>query len=131
MFALIFAYIFRFLSISMQSAESGLAKITSEIDWAATMLGLGMIKRLGKVHMPIISGSAIAALLLVFVESVKELPATLIIRPFNFETLATYTYTLASDERLAESANSGLMIVLAGIIPIIFLSKMVNESHCD
>jgi iron(III) transport system permease protein len=84
---------------------------------------------LRKVHMPMMKGSILTAALLVFVDVLKELPATLILRPFNFNTLAIRTYELANEERLAEAASPALMIVLAGIIPVIYLSRTLSRSR--
>ncbi len=124
MVALVFAYVFRFFVISLNSIESGLEKINKEVDWSAKILGKNSWITLIKVHTPIIWTSIATAFLMVFVESIKELPATLIIRPFNFETLATYTYQLASDERLADSSGPALMIILVGLIPVAILTKI-------
>jgi iron(III) transport system permease protein len=125
--ALVFAHVVRFLSVSVQSIESGLARIRPGIDDAARSLGESPLRILGRVHVPILSGSIITALLLVFVDVLKELPATLILRPFNFNTLAVRTYELASDERLADAATPALAIVLIGLIPVILLSRALND----
>ena len=119
--ALIFAYLLRFLTVSLNSVESSMQKITDEIHFSAKLFGLTNRKIIHKIHSPIISRSVILALLFVFVEAIKELPATLIIRPFNFETLATRAYQLASDERLIDSATYGLSIVILGLIPVLLL----------
>ncbi len=125
--ALVFAYIVRFLSVALQSIESGLAKIRPSIDDAARSLGEPPLRVLGRVHMPILRSSLVTALLLVFVDVLKELPATLILRPFNFNTLAVRTYELASDERLADAAAPALAIVLIGLIPVILLTRALNN----
>lgn len=125
--ALIFAYIVRFLAVSYTTVESSLAKITPNMDEAAEGLGYKFNQILRKVHMPMMSGSLFAAIILVFVDVIKELPATLIVRPFNFDTLAVQVYRLASDERLAESSGAALAIVLVGIIPVIILSRSMNR----
>ncbi len=130
--ALVFAHVVRFLSVSVQSIESGLARIRPGIDDAARSLGASPLRILGRVHVPILGGSMITALLLVFVDVLKELPATLILRPFNFNTLAVRTYELASDERLADAATPALAIVLIGLIPVILLSRALSnmaETH--
>ncbi len=120
--ALIFAYIFRFLAVAIGATESGMNKVTNEIEWYAKLSGLSGLQKANKLYFPILKGSIFTAFLLVFVEAVKELPATLIIRPFNFDTLATRTYEYASDQLLADSASSALMIVIIGIIPVALLS---------
>jgi iron(III) transport system permease protein len=125
--ALIFAYIVRFLAVSYTTVESSLSKITPNMDEAAEGLGHKFNQVLRKVHMPMMSGSLFAAIILVFVDVIKELPATLIVRPFNFDTLAVQVYRLASDERLAESSGAALAIVLVGIIPVIILSRSMNR----
>ena len=128
-FALVFAYIVRFLSVSLQSAETGLAKINPNMDAAAGSLGLGPRRILTRIHLPVLRGTMLTAFLLVFVDVLKELPATLILRPFNFNTLAVRAYELASDEILREAAGSGIAIVLAGIIPVVALSKTIARSR--
>ncbi|PKM44630.1 MAG: iron ABC transporter permease [Gammaproteobacteria bacterium HGW-Gammaproteobacteria-1] len=127
--ALVFAYCVRFLAVSLNTVEAGLGKIKPSMDDAARCLGLPPRRVLREVHMPIMRGSLLTALLLVFVDVLKELPATLILRPFNFNTLAVRTFELASDERLADSASAALAIVLAGIVPVILLSRTIGRSR--
>jgi iron(III) transport system permease protein len=127
--ALLFAYTVRFLAVSLQTVEAGLGKIRPSMDDAARSLGLPPNQVLARIHMPIMRGSLLTALLLVFVDVLKELPATLILRPFNFNTLAVRAFELASDERLAESATAALTIVLVGIIPVILLSRSITRSR--
>ena len=130
--ALLFAYTVRFLSVSLQTVESGLAKIRPSMDEAARSLGLAPGETLRRVHLPMLRGSLLTALLLVLVDTLKELPATLILRPFNFNTLAVRAFELASDERLAESAPAALAIVLVGLVPVILLSRAIGRSrHVD
>ncbi|MED5467392.1 MAG: iron ABC transporter permease, partial [Pseudomonadota bacterium] len=117
-FALIFAYTVRFLAVSAGSVESALQKITPSMDMASRSLGHTPGKTLINVHLPMLRGTLVTAALVVFVDFMKELPATLILRPFNYETLATYVYQFASDEQLYHSALPALIIVVAGIIPI-------------
>jgi len=124
-FALIFAYTVRFLAVSAGSVESALQKITPSMDMASRSLGHTPGRTLLKVHLPMLRGTLLTAALVVFVDCMKELPATLILRPFNFETLATYVYQFASDERLFHSALPSLIIVLAGIVPIILMSRSI------
>jgi len=128
-FALVFAYTVRFLAVSAGSVESALQKITPSMDMASRSLGHSPGNTLMKVHLPMLRGTLITAALVVFVDCMKELPATLILRPFNFETLATYVYQFASDEKLAHSALPALIIVLAGIIPIILMSRSISDSR--
>lgn len=127
--ALIFAYTVRFLSVSIQSVESGLGKIRPSMDDAGRSLGLSPMGVLRKIHLPLMQGTVMTALLLVFVDVLKELPATLILRPFNFNTLAVRAYEMAADERLADAGAPALMIVLAGIIPVIILSRAISRSR--
>lgn len=128
-FALIFAYVVRFLALSNGAVESGLATITPNMDAAARTLGESPSGALRRVHLPLIRGSVLAGAILVFVEVMKELPATILLRPFNFQTLATRTYEYAADERIAEAALPALTIVLAGIIPVIILSAAIRRSR--
>jgi iron(III) transport system permease protein len=109
--------------------EASLQKVTPSMEAAARTLGLGSVATLKRVHIPMIRGSLLSAALLVFVDVMKELPATLIIRPFNFDTLATRTFTLASDERLADAAMPALAIVLVGMVPVVLLSRAITRSR--
>ncbi len=127
--ALVFAYLVRFLSVALQTTESGLQKITPSMDAAAATLGAGPGRTLLRVHAPLLKGSLLTAYLLVLVDVMKELPATLIMRPFNFDTLAVQAHNLASDERLAEAALPALTIVLVGLVPVIVLSRIVARSR--
>ena len=127
--ALVFTYLVRFLSVSLHSVEAGLTKIRPSMDNAAQALGFSPSKVIRTVHFPLLRGTLLTAGLLVFVDVLKELPATLVMRPFNFNTLAVRAYELASDERLAEAATAGLAIVLVGIIPVIFLNKSIRQSR--
>ncbi|MDP2239367.1 MAG: iron ABC transporter permease [Burkholderiales bacterium] len=123
--ALVYAYLVRFFAVALQSAEAGLTKITTSMDYAARSLGLGPGATLARVHAPLLWRSALTAALLVFVDVMKELPATFVMRPFNFDTLAVQAYNLASDERLAEASTAALTIVAVGLLPIIILSRMM------
>jgi iron(III) transport system permease protein len=123
LFALVFAYTVRYLSVALQSVEAGLARIRPSIDESARSLGSSPGRVLRRIHLPMLRGSLLTALLLVFVDVLKELPATLILRPFNFNTLAVRTYELASDERLAEAGAPALAIVLIGLLPVILLMR--------
>jgi iron(III) transport system permease protein len=126
--ALLFAYTVRFLAVSLNTVESGLGKIKSSMDDASRSLGYSPGQTLRYVHLPIMRSSMLTALLVVFVDVLKELPATLILRPFNFNTLAVRAYELASDERLADAASAALMIVIVGIIPVILLSRSIAQN---
>ncbi|OLP15729.1 iron ABC transporter permease [Leptolyngbya sp. 'hensonii'] len=126
--ALIYAYLIRFLAVSLGAVESGLSKIKPSLDDAARSLGHGSLSTLRQIHVPLLWSSLLTASILVFVDVMKELPATLIMRPFNFETLATQVYRLASDERLAEAAGPALAMVLVGLLPVLLLSRQLNRS---
>jgi len=127
--ALVFGYLVRFLAVSFSTVEASLGRIKPSLDDAARSLGLNPTSTLMRVHTPIMWGSLLTAGMLVFVDVMKELPATLIIRPFNFDTLAVRVYNLASDERLAEAAGSALAIVVVGIVPVILLSMRISKSR--
>lgn len=127
--ALIFAYIVRFMALANGAVESALSRVTPSMDGAARSLGEGPAGTLRRVHLPLIRGGVLAGATLVFVEVLKELPATILLRPFNFQTLATRTYEYASDERIAEAALPALTIVLAGIVPVIILSRAIRRSR--
>jgi len=125
--ALIYAYLVRFLAVALQSVTSSLARVTPSMDEVARSLGASQREILRRVHLPILRGSLFTAGLLVFVDVMKELPATLVMRPFNFDTLATQAYTLASDERLAEASTASLAIVAVGLLPLILLSRQIAQ----
>ncbi len=129
LFALLFAYTVRFLAVSLQTVEAGLGKIRPSMDEAGRSMGCDPRGVLWRIHIPMLRGSLLTALLLVFVDVLKELPATLILRPFNFNTLAVRAYELAADERLADSAPAALTIVLAGLMPVILLSRSITRSR--
>jgi iron(III) transport system permease protein len=128
-FALLFAYVVRFLAVAYGSVESSLGKVTPTMDMAARSLGLGPGRTLLRVHLPLIRGGLLTAFLVVFVDTMKELPATLILRPFNFETLATHVYQYASDELLEQCALAALMIVAVGLLPVILVSRTISGSR--
>lgn len=128
LFALLLAYSVRFLAVSLHSVEAGLERIKPSMDNAARSLGFTPLQVLKKVHVPLLRSSVLTALLLVFVDVLKELPATLILRPFNFNTLAVRTYELASDERLADAALPALAIVLVSLLPVILLARSVGSA---
>lgn len=127
--ALVYACLVRYLSAAVQTVDAGLAKITPHMDDAARSLGHGPLRTLRRVHLPLLRGSVLTAALLVFIDVMKELPATLVMRPFNFDTLATQTYTLASDERLAEASTAALAIVVVGLLPMVVLCRQIARGQ--
>lgn len=122
-FALILAFVIRFSAIANGSINNGYEQINPNLDLAAKSLNSTKIELFKRIHLPLLHPSIITALLLVFIECVKELPASLLLRPFNFETLATYTYQYASDEQLEHGALAALLIIAVSLIPIFILSK--------
>ncbi len=127
-FALLFAYTTRFLIISVGHVEDGMAKIPTNMDDVARTLGRGTGYIFRSIHMPLLKPSIISALLLVFVDAMKELPATLILRPFDFDTLATHVFTLASLGQYESAAIPALLIVLAGLVPVVVLSRNLRAA---
>ncbi len=127
--ALTFGYLVRFLAISFSTIEASLGKITPNMDGASRSLGLGPFGTLKRVHIPLIRASVLTAGMMVFVDCMKELPLTVILRPFNFHTLATYVHEYASDEQLGEASLAALSIVGFGIIPVIILSLAITRSR--
>jgi iron(III) transport system permease protein len=128
LFALLLAYAVRFLAVALQGIEAGLGQIKPSMDQAARSLGLNARQVLWRVHLPLLRGSVLTALLLVFVDVLKELPATLLLRPFNFNTLAVRSFELASDERLAAAALPALMIVMVGLGPVLLLARAIDKT---
>ncbi|NWN82130.1 MAG: iron ABC transporter permease [Halomonas sp.] len=128
-FILIYAYVVRFLAVSFNAVEASLGKVTPSMDAASRTLGQTATGTLKRVHTPIMRGSLLAACILVFVDVMKELPATIILRPFDFDTLAVRAHNLAADERLAEASTASLAIVVVGIIPVILLSLAMRRSR--
>jgi iron(III) transport system permease protein len=129
LFAIVYGYLVRFLALSLGTVEAGLAKITTGIDGAARTLGLGPAKTMIKVHLPMMRGSILTAAILVFVDCMKELPITILLRPFNFDTLATYVHQFASGDLLERCAPGALAIVAVGILPVIALSRTIGRSR--
>ncbi|MBA4742871.1 MAG: iron ABC transporter permease [Azoarcus sp.] len=127
--ALVYAYLTRFLSIALHTVDASLGKITPNMDDASRILGHGRFATLRRVHIPMLRGSLLTAGLLVFVDVMKELPATLVMRPFNFDTLATQAHNLAADERLAEASTAALTIVAVGLVPMIVLSRQIVKGR--
>ena len=126
---LVLGYCARFMSLSYRTLDAGLARVTPSMDGASRTLGSGPGATLRRVHLPLVRPSVLVAALLVFVDTMKELPLTLLMRPFNFETLATFVYQLASDELLEESALGALTIVAAGVIPVAIISRTITRSR--
>jgi len=127
MLGLVWAYLVRFCAVALQSVQSGYARIPASFDDSARMLGSGEWGLLKRVHWPLLRRSTAVALLLVFVDVMKELPATLVLRPFNSDTLAVVAYQLARDERLGEAALPSLALVLVGLVPVIMLSRTLRS----
>jgi iron(III) transport system permease protein len=131
MTALVYAYVVRFLAVAFQTVEAGLTRVTLSMDDAARSLGLSPARTLARVHVPIMWGSLATAALLVFVDVMKELPATFAMRPFNFDTLAVEAYNLAKDERIAEAAVPSLVMVGIALLPLILLSRQIARSSLN
>jgi iron(III) transport system permease protein len=129
LFALVFAYVVRFLALSYGTVEAGLGRVRPTVDMAARTLGCGPAMVRLRVHLPIIKGSLLSAVLLVFVDCMKELPATLLLRPFNFDTLATHVFQFASSEQIERAGLGALAIVTAGLLPVILLSRSIAQSR--
>lgn len=122
------AYMVRFIATALGAFDTGISQIRPNIDAAARTLGRGAGRMLLEVHLPLLKPSLMTALLIVFVDVMKELPATLIMRPFNFDTLAVQAYRLASDERLTQAAVPSLMIFLFGLMPVVLLCVSISRS---
>jgi iron(III) transport system permease protein len=127
--AVTFGYLVRFLALALGTVEASLGKITPAMDGASRSLGRGAFATMRLVHLPLIRGSVLTAVLLVFVDCMKELPMTMILRPFNFQTLATFVHQYASDEQLGEAALAALSIVGVGVLPVILLSLTIAKSR--
>jgi iron(III) transport system permease protein len=124
---LVWAYLVRFVAVALQSVQSGYARIPVSLDESARMLGTSARTLVQQVHMPLLQRSLVAAFLLVLVDVMKELPATLMLRPFDTDTLAVMAYQLARDERLAEAALPSLALVLVGLVPVMLLSRSLRQ----
>lgn len=125
----VFAYLVRFSAVAMQSIEAGYARVPRAVDETARMLGAGPRRIFARLHVPLLRRSALAAALLVFVDTMKELPATLVLRPFGSDTLAVVAYNLARDERLGEAAVPALAIVAVGLIPVALLARAMRQAR--
>jgi iron(III) transport system permease protein len=124
---MIAAYMIRFLAAAIGAYDSGLSSVTSNMDAAARVLGRSTWGTVRDIHLPVLRPSILTALLIVFVDTIKELPATLILRPFNYDTLAVHAFRLASDERLEGAAVPSLMIAGIGLIPVILLCYQISD----
>ena len=127
--ALVYAYLVRFLAVALQTVEAGLTKVRPSMEDAARVLGLTPAQTLARVHIPILRGTLLTAGLMVFVDVMKELPATFAMRPFNFDTLAVQAYNMAKDERLPEAAAASLVIVAVGLVPLLVLSRAIARTR--
>ena len=126
--ALVFAYLVRFLGVALSAVESGLTRIKPSLFAAARVLGRKPGAAVREVELPLAKGALLTAAVLVFVDTMKELPATLIVRPFDFDTLAVRVHNLASDERLAEASTAALLIVAVGLLPVVGLVRAMRKS---
>jgi iron(III) transport system permease protein len=124
---LLYAYLVRFSAVALQSVEAGLARVPKSIDDTARMLGASRARVFWQLQLPLLRRSALASALLVFVDVMKELPATLVLRPFGSDTLAVVAYNLARDERLGEAALPSLAIVAVGLLPVLLLSGALRR----
>ncbi|MCY9802865.1 iron ABC transporter permease [Vibrio scophthalmi] len=129
MFAIIFALVVRFSAVAIGSIESSLSKVSPSLDMASRTMGCNPNTMLLKVHVPLIRRGALIAALLVFIESMKELNASLLLRPFNFETLATYVFNYASDEHLELAAMPAVILVLVGLVPLVLINRSLEQVH--
>ena len=128
LFGLILAYVIKTYALANSSIESGYERISNSLDDSSKILGTVGWSLLRNIHMPLLKTSILTSILLVMSDVIKELPATLILRPFNFETLAVSAYVYASEERMIQAAAPAIAIVMTGLIPIFFLSKMIRSS---
>ncbi|MEM8548840.1 MAG: ABC transporter permease subunit, partial [Pseudomonadota bacterium] len=126
---LVIAYMARFMAVALNTYGSGVEALPPSMDAAARTLGKGAWGSLVRVQVPAVAGSAMTALLIVFVDVIKELPATLILRPFNFDTLAVQAHRLASDERLSQAALPSLMIVGFGLLPVLLVCRALSKER--
>ncbi|SEK94344.1 iron(III) transport system permease protein [Colwellia chukchiensis] len=126
-FAIVFAFVVRFSAIANGTINAGIGQIPKSLDFAPASLGVAMVPAIFRVHLPLLKSSILVAWLLVFVEAMKELPAVLLLRPFNFETLSTQVFQLISDERLEQGALGAVLIVLFGLLPIILLNRQKDS----
>ncbi|GLS82366.1 ABC transporter permease [Paraferrimonas haliotis] len=128
-FALVLAFSVRFCAITIGSVENSYKRISPSLDMASITMGSGPWRLLGRVHFPLLRKGLLAGSLLVFIESMKELPAALLLRPIGFENLATYVYQFVSDEMLEQGALPAIVIVLVGLVPIILLNRSLEQTN--
>lgn len=121
--ALLFVFVARFMTVAFNTVDGGLKQVHPSLEQAASSLGANKLRILTRVHIPLLRASIVYAIILVFIDTLKELPATLVLRPFNFETLATRVYRLAADERLAEASMAAILIVALSLIPTLVVAR--------
>ena len=126
-FGLVYAYMLRFFAVAYGGVEASMQRITPNLDFAARTLGASRLQVFRRVHVPLLRRAAMVAWMLVLIDVMKELPATLMLRPFNFDTLAVIAQQLSQDERLAEAALPSLAIVAVGILPVILISRWMQR----
>jgi iron(III) transport system permease protein len=126
--ALVYAYVVRFLAIATGGFESGVSRISPSLDEAARTMGEGAWRRLRRIHLPLTRPALVSSALLVLVDCMKELPATLLLRPLGFETLATHLYAEAARGTYEDAAVAALMIVVAGLVPVIVLARVDHRT---
>jgi iron(III) transport system permease protein len=127
--AIIFAYAVRFSAVAVGSVESSLGRVSPSLDMASRTLGCNPSEMVRRVHIPMIRKGLLTGFLLVFIESMKELPAALLLRPFGFESLATWVFQYVSDEKLEQAALAALGLVLAGLVPLILLNRSLESDN--
>ncbi|WP_111399842.1 ABC transporter permease [Humitalea rosea] len=127
MVALIFGYLVRFLAVALQATEAGLSRVRPSLAAAARTLGAGPAEAVVRIEVPLARGALLTAALLVFVDTMKELPATLIVRPFDLDTLAVRVHNLAADERLTEASTAALLIVAIGLLPVLVIVRSMRR----
>jgi len=125
--ALVFAYAVRFLAVALNPVEAGFERVCGNLDESARALGASPLRTLFRIDLPLLRGTLLSAAILVFVDVLKELPLTLLLRPFDFDTLATRAYQLASDEQIARSAIPALLILSVGLLPVLVLSRLASR----
>ncbi len=131
LFTIIFAYAIRFSAIGIRTIDNGLKRISKTVDESATMLNITEKKLIKDVHMPMMKSSILTGFLIIFVDIMKELPLTSILRPFNFNTLSVKAFELASDEMIVDASNLCFAIVLFGVLPVILIMRNIygNRNH--
>lgn len=127
--ALVFAFCVRFVAIAIGSVESSYKRISPSLDMVSLTLGQSPRRLLQRVHLPLLTKGLFAGALLVFIESMKELPAALLLRPIGFENLATYVFQFVSDEKLEHGALPAIVIVLVGLVPLIYLNRSLEQDN--